>query len=103
MKYKLYNIERDVSKMYKYDENLSSKCKSCNGKLIIKIFRNKANQRQMGLYCSKCGKYHKFINDDDVFYYVGVGCRIKNTYGNLYGTKIYQLKDITNIAPIKNY
>ena len=51
----------------------------------------------MGLYCSKCNKYHKFINDDDVFYYVGVGCKIVNTYGSLYYTKLYQLKDVTNI------
>ena len=43
---------------------------------------------------SKCGKYHKFINDDDVFYYVGVGCRIVNKYGPLFKTKLYQLKDI---------
>lgn len=51
----------------------------------------------MGLYCSKCGKYHKFINDDDVFYYVGVGCRIVNKYGNLYNTRLYQLKDIVSL------
>ena len=80
-----------------YDENLSSKCKYCKRKLYIKIFRNKNNKRQMGLYCSKCGKYHKFINDDDVYYYVGVGCRIVNKYGPLYNTRLYPLKNITNL------
>lgn len=80
-----------------WDSNLSSKCKYCKSKLYIKVFKNKANLRQMGLYCSRCQKWHRFINDDDVFYYVGVGCRIINTYGNLYGTKLYQLKNITNI------
>ena len=84
-----------------YDENLSSKCRSCNKKLYVKIFRNKANRRQMGLYCSKCGKWHKFLNDDDVFYYVGVGCRIVNNYGSLYNTKLYKLKDITNLKYTK--
>ena len=51
----------------------------------------------MGLYCSKCGKWHKFINDDDVFYYVGVGCRIVNEYGPLYKSKLNKLKGIANL------
>lgn len=81
-----------------YDENLSSKCKYCKSKLYIKIFRNRDQKRQIGLYCSKCGRYHKFITDDDVFYYVGTGCRIVNKYGPLYNTRLYQLKDITNLC-----
>ena len=85
---------------YYYDENTNSKSKCCNKKLEIRIFKNRSNNRQMGLYCSKCGKYHKFINDDDVYYYVGVGCKIVNTYGDLKGTKIYYLRSITNISPI---
>ena len=37
------------------------------------------------------------MTEDDVFYYVGVGCKIVNQYGPLYKTKLYKLKNITNI------
>lgn len=81
----------------KYDDILSSKCKYCKSKLYVKIFKNKVNKMQIGLYCTKCNKWHKFINEDDVFYYVGCKCKIVNAYGNLYKTKLYQLKNIINL------
>ena len=84
-----------------WKDDLGTKCKYCRHKLYIKIFKNSASLMQIGLYCSKCQKWHSFINEDDVFYYVGCKCRIVNTYGNLYGTKLYQLKGIANIYPIK--
>ena len=52
----------------------------------------------MGLYCTECNKYVRFVNDDDVFYYVGVGCKVVNEYGPLYRTKLNRLKNITNIT-----
>ena len=51
----------------------------------------------MGLYCSECNKYVRFINDNDVFYYVGLGCKIENTYGPLNKTRLYKLRNITNL------
>ena len=84
-----------------WTDETGTKCKYCKGKFYIKIFRNKSNSIQIGLYCSKCQKWHSFINEDDVFYYVGCKCRIVNNYGDLRNTKLYQLKGITNIDPVK--
>lgn len=81
----------------KYEDATSTKCKYCKNKLYVKVFKNKVNKMQIGLYCTKCNKWHKFINEDDVFYYVGCKCKIVNTYGDLYKTKLYQLRNVTNI------
>lgn len=80
-----------------YDKYVSDKCKICNGKLYVKIFKNKRDKRQVGLYCSECEKYVRFLTDNDVFYYVGVGCIIVNNYGPLYKSKLNKLKDIANL------
>lgn len=72
-----------------YEENVSTKCKYCNNKLYVKIFKNKIKKLQIGLYCSKCNKWHKFINENDVSYYVGCKCKVLNTYGSLKETSLY--------------
>ena len=80
-----------------WSDETRTKSKCCRAKLYIKIFRNKANMLQIGLYCSKCQKWDKFVDENDVFYYVGCRCRVLNTYGSLYGTRLYQLKDIIEL------
>lgn len=80
-----------------YDKFVSDRCKHCNGKLYVKIFKNKVDKKQIGLYCSRCNKYIRFLTENDVFYYVGVGCRIVNEYGPLYKSKLNKLKGITNL------
>lgn len=74
--------------------NIQRKCKLCNSDLYVLIFKNKSENIQKGLYCSKCGKYHKFLSDTEVFYAIGTGMRFKNTYGDLSCTKLRQLTKI---------
>ena len=80
-----------------WKDELGTKCRYCRGKLYIKIFKNSAFLMQIGLYCSKCNKWHSFINEDDVFYYVGCKCRIVNQYGDLSHTKLNQLRYVTDL------
>lgn len=77
------------------------RCKLCNNKNYIKIFKNKAGNRQQGLYCSCCGKYQKFITNKEVYYYVGKNLKLINTFGDLKNTPLKYLnnslrKDIKN-------
>lgn len=72
--------------------NLDKKCKICDGELVVRIYKNKAKQRQQGLYCSMCGKYNKFLTNDEVFYCAGKGYKIINTFGSLLDTKLKNLK-----------
>lgn len=74
--------------------NLPKKCKICNNDLLVKIYKNKVGNRQQGLYCSKCGKYHKFITNDEVFWCVGNDYVVENTYGSLENTPLKNLKII---------
>ena len=53
----------------KYEDATSTKCKYCKNKLYVKIFKNKVNKMQIGLYCTKCNKWHKFINEDGTYTY----------------------------------
>lgn len=64
------------------------KCKKCNGELEIKIYRNRGGYRQQGLYCKECGKYYKFLTNQEVGEYFKKGYSINNTYGNLSDTKL---------------
>ena len=71
--------------------NLERKCRLCGSDLYVLLFKNKAGIKQQGLYCSKCGKYHKFLTNNEVLYAVGIGMKLKNTYGELENTKLRQL------------
>lgn len=74
------------------EDVVTTKCNKCKSKFYIRIFKNKINKLQIGLYCTRCNKWYKFINEEDVPYYVGCKCRVKNEYGNLYDTKLYQIQ-----------
>lgn len=69
------------------------RCKLCNSLNYIKIFKNKAENRQQGLYCSSCGKYQKFLTNKEVYYYVGIGLKLVNTFGDLSNTPLRQLNN----------
>ena len=71
--------------------NLPRKCRICGGDLMVYIYKNRVNLRQQGLYCSKCGKYHKFLTNDEVFYCKSNGYVFKNEYGDLSNTKLKNL------------
>jgi len=64
------------------------KCKKCGGEVVVKIYKNRAGGRQQGLYCSKCGKYYKFLTNAEVFECVKEGYKLCNTYGDLSNTAL---------------
>ena len=70
---------------------LPERCKICEGSLIVRIYKNRTGGRQQGLYCGKCGKYHKFLTNDEVYYAAGKDYRIINEYGNLGQTPLKNL------------
>jgi hypothetical protein len=57
----------------------------------VRIYKNREGGRQQGLYCSKCGKYNKFLTNDEVFYCVNENYLFKNEYGDLSGTALENL------------
>jgi hypothetical protein len=75
--------------------NLDRKCRKCNGDLEVRIYKNRVGGRQQGLYCSKCGKYNKFLTNDEVFYCAGENYLFKNEYGDLSDTVFKNLMYIT--------
>ena len=70
---------------------LPSRCRICEGSLIVKIYKNSVGGKQQGLYCGKCGKYHKFLTNDEVFWCAGNDYKIENTYGDLSQTALKNL------------
>lgn len=68
------------------------KCKRCDGEIVIRIYKNKSGNRQQGLYCNKCGKYYKFITNDEAWNYKKQGLKVVNTYGDLKDTKLKGLE-----------
>ena len=73
--------------------DIERKCRLCGSDLYVLLYKNKALRLQQGLYCSMCGKYHKFLTNNEVFYAVGTGIQIKNTYGDLSQTNLKQLNN----------
>lgn len=72
----------------KYKIGPSNKCKRCDGEIVIRIYKNKAGNRQQGIYCDKCGKYYKFITNEEAWRYKRQGMRVVNTYGDLSNTEL---------------
>ena len=71
---------------------LQDKCVKCGEPLIVRIYKNRAGGKQQGLYCGSCGKYYKFLTNEEVYYAFGKKYKIVNEYGDLSDTKLKQLK-----------
>lgn len=76
----------------KYKIQPSNKCNRCDGEIVIRIYKNKAGNRQQGIYCDKCGKYYKFITNEEAWRYKRQGMRVVNTYGDLSNTELKGLE-----------
>ena len=71
---------------------LQDKCVKCGEPLIVRIYKNRAGGKQQGLYCGSCGKYHKFLTNEEVYYAFYKKYKIVNEFGDLSNTKLKQLK-----------
>ena len=71
---------------------LQDKCVRCGEPLIVRIYKNRAGGKQQGLYCGSCGKYYKFLTNEEVYYAFYKKYKIVNEFGDLSNTKLKQLK-----------